>query len=228
MKIKRSAISKLKGEALATYEELQSRLRDLPNLLKAAGQARLLDVGLDHFAPRIPDVVLQLLDEADLISVADAKARAGATGKTWQDLKATLDLQVKLIRARALWERGDTDGAGRELVQVSASASSRRADLILAAAQRADAEGKPRPGWSASFSLALLRSASGALTNSLPAALALIDAMIDVGEQPAAALVLGQVIAARALWPTLARATLEALIARLAEEHRAPLQAQLG
>lgn len=221
-KPKRSPQSKLKGEGLVAFEELQARLRDLPNPLGAAGQMRLLDAGIDELAAKIPEVVLQLLEEAEPISVADATARAGASGKTWQDLKATLELRIKLIRARALWERDDKEVAGLELKQISASASSRRAELILEGASR------QRPSWSPTFSLALLRSSSGALANSLAAALALVDALTGAGEKAAAALVLGQVIAGWALWPTLERATLEALIGRLDEDQRPPLHAQLA
>lgn len=220
---KRTPQSKLSGEGLAAFEALQARLKDLPNPLNAAGQARLLDAGLADLSALIPEVVLQLLAQAAPISVADATLRARTAGKSWQDVKATLELQVKLVRARALWEHGDTKAAGLELVQVSASASSRRAELILTAAQR----DQQRLAWSPTFSLALLRSASGALTNSLPAALALVDAMTGAGEQAPAALVLGQVIAARALWPELDRSTLEDRIARLGSEHQAALRAAL-
>lgn len=226
-KAKRSPQSKLKGEGLAAFEELQARLEDRPNVLKAAGQLRLLEVGIDEFAPRIPEVVLHLLAEAAPIAVADATARAAAAGKTWQDLKATLELQVRLVRARALWEREDTKGAAVELTQISASPSSRRADLILEASARTDADGQLRPAWSPTFSLALLRSASGALSSSLAAALSLVDALTGAGEQPAAGLVLGQLVAGWALWPTLDRASLADRIGRLDEDQRAPLEALL-
>lgn len=219
-KAKRSAVSKLTRKGLAAYEELQGRLKNLPNVGKAAGQARLLDVHVSDFTPQIPEVVLELLDEAAPISVADANARAGAAGKSWQDVKATLELQVRLIRARALWERGSEKAAALELVQVSHSASSRRAELILGAAARNDT-------WSAGFSLALLRSASGALANSLPAALALVDAMTGAGEQPAAALVLGQIVAGLSLWPDLDRTQITERIERLDPALRPPLEAQL-
>jgi len=227
-KAKRSPVSKLKGEGLATYEELQARLNDLPNPHKVAGQLRLLDVGIADFAVRIPEVVVHLLDEAEPISVADATARAGAAGKTWQDTKATLDLQVRLVRARAHWERGDTTAAAAELTQITASPSSRRAELILDAAARIDSQGQLRPAWSPTFSLALLRSAAGAFTNSLPAALSLVDAMTGAGEQAAAAMVLGQVIAGWELWPTLERASLAERIERLPADQRPPLEAQLA
>lgn len=215
-KPKRSAVSKLKGEALAAYEQLRARLPNPP-----AGQVKLLEAGIGEYATRLPDVVLQLLDEAAPVSVADATDRAGAAGKTWQDVKATLELQLRLIRARAMWERGDTKGATAELVQVSASPSSRRGELILAAAVRG------APGWSPTFSLALLRSASKALANSLPAALALVDAMAGSGEHAAAAMVLGQVIAAWPMWPELQRSTLVELIGRLEAGQRAALEARL-
>jgi hypothetical protein len=227
-KPRRTPLSKLKGQALADYEELQARIAELPNRLGAAGQARLLDVGVHAYVLKIPDVVLQLLEQAEPISVADATARATATGKTWQDTKATLELQLRLIRARALWEHGDTEGAGLELTQITHSPSSRRAELILAAASRVDAEGNLRADWSPTFSLALLRSASAAFTNSLPAALSLVDAMTGAGEQAAAAMVLGQVIAGLSLWPDLDRASLADRIARLDAEQRAPLEAQLA
>lgn len=216
-KPKRSARSKLKGEGLAAFEELQARLvPDVP-----VTQARWLDAGIDAFATRIPDVVIELLAEAEPISVAEATARAAPTGKTWQDTKATLELKVRLVRARAQWERDDQKSAALELVQISASASSRRNELILQAAEM-------RPAWSPTFSLALLRSASGAMANSLPAALSMIDALTGSGEQPAAAMILGQVISAWPLWPELDRAALTDRIERLAPEHRPPLEAQLA
>ncbi len=220
-KPKKSAVSKLKGARLAVYEALKARIDDPANALKVEGQLRLLDLGIGAYATQLPEVVVELLDEAAAISVADAQARAGALGKTWQDAKATLELQVRLVRARALWEAEKTADAALQLKQISASASSRRAELILAAA--ADGE-----DYSPTFSLALLRSAAGVLNNSLPAGLALVKAMAGAGEQPAAAMVLGQILAGRALWPDLQQSTLEALIEKFDPEHRATLLAQLG
>lgn len=85
-----------------------------------------------------------------------------------------------------------------------------------------------REGWTPTFSLALLRSASGALSNSLQAALSLIDALTGAGEHQAAALVLGQLIAGRAAFPTLHRGQLVSRLERIAVEHRAHLEAELG
>jgi hypothetical protein len=221
-KAKRSAVSKLTRKGLVAFEELQGRLQNLPNVGEGVGQVRLLDIHLADFVAQIPEVVIELLDDAEPISVADATARAGASGKSWQDVKATLELQVRLIRARALWERDRQKAAALELVQISHSPSSRRAELILEAAARTEA------GWSAGFSLALLRSASGALANSLPAALALVDAMTGAGEQPAAALVLGQIIAGLSSWPDLDRTRIAERIERLAPEHRPALESGLA
>ena len=137
-----------------------------------------------------------------------------------KDHKATLELQVRLVRARAHWEDGDPRSAAEQFKQISASASSRRAELILEAAAL-------REGWTPTFSLALLRSASGALSNSLEAALSLIDALTGSGEHQAAALVLGQLIAGWAAFPTLDRGQLVTRLERLPVEHRAGLEAQL-
>lgn len=218
-KTKRIPVTKLKGEALAAYEALQARVAAHPG--SVASQLRLLDLGIGEFATRLPTVVLSMLDAAQPISVDDAKLKAGASKTSWQDFKATLELQLRLIRARAHWEDGDPQSAAEQLKQISASASSRRAELILDAAAL-------REGWTPAFSLALLRSASGALSNSLEAALSLIDALTGSGEHPAAALVLSQLIAGWAAFPTLDRGQLATRVERLPVEHRAGLEAQLG
>ena len=215
-KTKRSPVSKLKGEALAAYEELQARIAAHPGA--AESQVRLLDLGIAAFAPRLPEVVLSMLDAAQPISVDDAKLKAGASKTSWQDFKATLELQVRLVRAHAHWEDGHPLRAAEQFKQISASASSRRAELLLEAAAL-------REGWTPAFSLALLRSASGALANSLEAALSLIDALTGSGEHQAAAMVLGQLIAGSAAFPTLDRGQLVARIERLPLEYRAGLEA---
>ncbi len=218
---KKSPVAKLKGEKLALYAELEARLKDRPNPTHLAGQLRLLDVGIADFVTRIPEVVFFLLDEAAPIDVASATARAASAGISWQDMKATLELSVRLIRARACWEASDPEAANAELKQVSASPSSRRNELILETASRT------RPDWSPGFSLALLRSAARSLSNSMPAALCLVDAMTGTGELQAAALILGQLIAA---WSPSAGITLEDLsdrIQRLEPALRPPLEAQL-
>lgn len=218
-KAKRSPVAKLKGEALVAHQALQALIAEKPG--SAASQLRLLDLGIGEFATRIPEVVLAMLDAAQPISVDDAKVKAGASKTSWQDLKATLELQLRLVRARAHWEDGDPQRAAEQFKQISASASSRRAELILEAAAL-------REGWTPTFSLALLRSASGALSNSLEAALSLIDALTGAGEHQAAALVLGQLIAGWASFPTLDRGQLVTRFERIPVEHRADLEAQLG
>lgn len=110
-KPKKPAASKLKGARLERYEAFRARIDDPANALKVTGQLRLLDLGIGALAIEIPEVVVELLDEAAPISVADAQARASALGKTWQDAKATLELQVRLVRARALWEAQKTEAA---------------------------------------------------------------------------------------------------------------------
>lgn len=195
-------------------EELEARLKDRPNPGKAVGALRLLDVGIAEFAPRIPKEVLKLLETAEPISVAAATARAA--GRPWQDVKATLELQLRLVRARAAWEAGKTDLAHAELKQVAASASSRRIEVILEAAART------APNWSPTFSLALLRAAATSLASSLDAALALVDAMTGAGEQAAAALILGQLIAGGGI----PRAALQERVERLDPALRPPLPAQ--
>lgn len=215
-KTKRSPVAKLKGEALAAYEELQARIAAHPG--SAASQVRLIDLGIGEFATRLPEVVLSMLDAAQPISVDDARLKAGASKTSWQDFKATLELQVRLVRARAHWENGDPKRAAEQFKQISASASSRRAELILEASAL-------REGWTPTFSLALLRSASGALANSLEAALSLIDALTGSGEHQAAAMVLGQLIAGWAAFPTLDRGQLVTRIERLPVEYRAGLEA---
>lgn len=214
-KTKRSPVEKLKGEALAAYEELQARIAAHPG--SAASQVRLLDLGIGEFATGLPEVVLSMLDAAQPISVDDAKLKAGASKTSWQDFKATLELQVRLVRARADWEAGHPQRAAEQFKQISASASSRRAELILDAAAL-------REGWTPTFSLALLRSASGALANSLEAALSLIDALTGSGEHQAAAMVLGQLIAGWAAFPTLDRGQLVTRVERLPVEYRAGLE----
>ena len=218
-KTKRAPEAKLKGEALAAYETLQARVAAHPG--SGASQLRLLDLGIGEFATRLPAVVLSMLDAAQPISVDDAKVKAGASKTSWQDFKATLELQLRLVRARAHWEDGDPQRAAEQFRQISASASSRRAELILEAAALCE-------GWTPAFSLALLRSASGALSNSLEAALSLIDALTGSGEHQAAALVLSQLIAGWAAFPTLDRGQLVTRVERLPVEHRAGLEAQLG
>lgn len=218
-KAKRSPVAKFKGEALIAYEALQARIAAHPGA--AASQLRLLDLGIGEFAPRLPEVVLSMLDAAQPISVDDAKVKAGASKTSWQDHKATLELQLRLVRARAHWEDGDQQSAAEQFKQISASPSSRRAELILQAAAL-------REGWTPTFSLALLRSASGALSTSLEAALSLIDALTGSGEHQAAALVLGQLIAGWAAFPTLDRGQLLTRLERLPLEHRGDLEAQLG
>ena len=215
-KTKRSPVAKLKGEALAAYEELQARIAAHPG--SAASQVRLIDLGIGEFATRLPEVVLSMLDAAQPISVDDARLKAGASKTSWQDFKATLELQVRLVRARAHWENGDPKRAAEQFKQISASASSRRAELILEASAL-------REGWTPTFSLALLRSASGALANSLEAALSLIDALTGSGEHQAAAMVLGQLTAGWAAFPTLDRGQLVTRIERLPVEYRAGLEA---
>ena len=123
-KAKRSPVGKLKGEALVAHQALQALIAAKPD--SAASQLRLLDLGIGEFAPRIPEVVLAMLDAAQPISVDDAKVRAGASKTSWQDLKATLELQLRLVRARAHWEDGDPQSAAEQFKQISASASSRR------------------------------------------------------------------------------------------------------
>ncbi|MDP2271402.1 MAG: hypothetical protein Q8N23_20040 [Archangium sp.] len=217
-KTKRSPAAKLKGEALAAYEALQARVASHPG--SVASQLRLLDLGIGEFATRLPAVVLSMLDAAQPISVDDAKLKAGASKTSWQDFKATLELQLRLVRARAHWEDGDPQRAAEQFKQISASASSRRAELILEAAALCE-------GWTPAFSLALLRSASGALSNSLEAALSLIDALTGSGEHQAAALVLSQLIAGWAAFPTLDRGQLVTRVERLPVESRAGLNRDL-
>lgn len=226
-RVKRTPQEKLKGARLAIFQELETRIAG-PNPNGVAGQLRLLDVGIAEYATKIPEVVAWMLEEADPIDVASATARAKPTGKSWQDMKATLELTVRLIRARALWEAQKIEDANAELKQISASASSRRIELILEAAARTDASGAVRPEWSAGFSLALLRSSSGAMASSIPAALSLIDAMIGSGEAQAAAMILGQLVAGWSGWPTVTRESLADRIGRLDPELGAPIAALLA
>ncbi len=210
-KPKKSARSKLTGEALAAFEALGD--------LAGKTQLQLLDLGLGGLAVRMPEVVLEAIDAAAPVSVAEATERAKAGPKPWQDVKATLELQLRLVRARAAWEAEDAERAQAELKQIAASASSRRIELVLGAASRAN------PDWSAPFSLALLRAAAGSLASSKDAALSLVDAMTGAGEQTAAAMILGQLIAGGGL----DRAQLAERVARIADPAaRADLERQLG
>ena len=187
---------------------------------------RLLDVGVGDFAVAIPEVVFSLLDEAAPIDVASATARAKAAGISWQDMKATLELQVRLIRARACWESKDSQGAAAELKQISASAASRRNELILLAARRTGPDGLPRADWNPGFCLALLRSAAQALSSSMPAALSMIDALTGTGEMQAASLILGQLIGG-SNDAGLTREDFAERIGRLDPAFKPPLEAQL-
>src|SRR4051812_49160929 len=95
----KKAASKAKPTAdeLVAGKELELRL-GAENKNGAGGQLRLLDIGIGDFSARIPRQVIQLLADADPIDVADAVGRAQAARKTWQDLKATLELRVRLAR----------------------------------------------------------------------------------------------------------------------------------
>jgi hypothetical protein len=224
-RVKKPPQSKLKGAKLALFQELEARVKDRPNRSQAAGQLRLLDIGIGDYTTRLPEVVAWMLDEAAPIDVASATARAAKAGISWQDMKATLELGVRLIRARALWESEDLEKANAELKQISASPSSRRNELLLEAASRTDASGQPRPEWSAGFSLALLRSSARAFSNSLPAGLSMVDALIGTGEMPAAALILGQLVPAWKELPQPIREGITERIGRLDPALRAPLEA---
>ena len=225
---RRAPQSKLKGEKLAVFADLEARLAERPNPSHAVGQLRLLDVGVGDFALQIPEVVLHLLDEAEPIAVAAATERAKGAGLSWQDMKATLELAVRLVRARAAWEAGDTERANAELKQVSASAASRRNELIVEAATRTGANGEPRADWNAGFALALLRAAARSLVNSMPAALSLVDALIGTGEMQAASLILGQLVAVAKDTPGLSAEALLERIGRLDGAFKAPLERALN